>query len=380
MPTFRHFVAFLLLAAFGCEPHAQTTDTLPLDRTRALEATGERLDVSRQTAITRAVEVAAPAVVSINVIEVRQVRVRDPFADPFFEQFFGRRRSQVVEQQVQGVGSGFIVSPEGYIVTNDHVAGQATKITVALGDGSTLEARLIGTDPASDLALLKVDSDAPLPHLSFAESGGPIVGEWAIALGNPFGLFEASEPSVTVGVVSAATRDIRAGQGQVFRDMIQTDAAINQGNSGGPLLNALGEVIGVNSAIFSPSGGSVGLGFAVPATKARRVIDELRENGTVDRSYYTGLLGYDVNARIAKALGLSEARGVLIRDVEQGSPAEASGIRPYDVMIALEGEPVGNQAEFVSALYDFRPGDTIRLTLVREGTERTVPLKIGRAE
>ncbi|MYF41639.1 MAG: trypsin-like serine protease, partial [Rhodothermaceae bacterium] len=211
---------------------------------------------SRQTAITRAVQAATPAIVSVNVIEVQLQRVlyRDPiedlFNDPFFGPFF-ERRSRVIEQPVEILGSGFVISPDGYIVTNHHVAGDAVKITVSLANGQTLDADLIGTDKATDLALLKVSTDEPLEYLRFSSEPEPIIGEWAIALGNPFGLFEAAAPTVTVGVISAAERDLGIQDGHILNDMIQTDAAINWGNSGGPLINALGEVIGVNTAIYT---------------------------------------------------------------------------------------------------------------------------------
>lgn len=227
----RVFVVLLLIVStFGCTHRArsqQQTDVLrPLpQRVEVPPNVNETLYQGRQTAITRAVEAAAPAIVSVNVIEVQRVHYRDPFAaffnDPVFRQYFEDRRSRVVERKVQNLGSGFVLSPDGYIVTNDHVVGNATKITVSFPDGRTLDARLIGTDQASDLALIKVDPEGVLPYLAFAENGQAIVGEWAIALGNPFGLFEAAEPTVTVGVVSATGRDLGSRDGRIYRDMIQ---------------------------------------------------------------------------------------------------------------------------------------------------------------
>ncbi len=381
-----HRLALATLAVFafvGCNQYAssQQEPSRPPQRVEA-PAPGEVNDQiyqSRQTAITRAVQAATPAVVSVNVIEVQQVRYRDPFADPWFEYFFGRRRSRVYEQQVQSLGSGFVISPDGYIVTNDHVAGNATKITVAFPDGATLEGRLIGTDPATDIALVKVDPPEPLPYLKFSEETAPLVGEWVIALGNPFGLFEAAEPTVTVGVVSATGRDLESTQdGRIYREMIQTDAAINRGNSGGPLVNALGEVIGVNTAIYSESGGSIGIGFAVPAERVTRIVRELQQQGRVDRSYYTGLRGRDVTPRIAQVLELAEARGILVQDVEPESPAEQAGFRPYDIIVSFEGRPIKNLADFQALLYDYRPGDTVRIGVLREGRDREIPMRLGR--
>lgn len=386
--TMKRSVLFLLpaLVFLGSSQLACSQQTRPVPPPQRVEApadedVNEQISRSRQTAITRAVEAVKPAVVSVNVIEVRRVAYRDPFADPFFE-FFGlqRRQSRILEREVQGLGSGFVISPDGYIVTNDHVAGNATKITVSFPDGKTLDARLVGTDPATDIALLKVDPDEPLPYLEFSKSGPPIVGEWVIALGNPFGLFEAADPTVTVGVVSATGRDLQVERrGTIYRDMIQTDAAINRGNSGGPLVNALGEVIGVNSAIYSESGGSIGIGFAVPADKARRIIEELREKGFIDRSYYTGLAVMNVDERIARALRLERASGAFIRDVDPGSPAEAAGLLPYDVIIEIEGERITNSNDYVARIYDFRPGDTVGVTVLRDGKPRDLNLRIGRA-
>ena len=368
------FLLFLLVTGIGlgCEQPA-----LSQQRVEAVES---QLGASRRTAITRAVEVATPAVVSINVLEVQQVRYRNPFAgDPFFENFFGRRPDRVVEREVQGVGSGFVISPDGYIVTNDHVAGNATKITIAFPDGKQLDAKLVGSDPESDVALLKVEPEMPLAHMMFTQEDEPIVGEWAIALGNPFGLFEAAEPSVTVGVVSAVGRDFQPQEGRIFRDMVQTDAAINQGNSGGPLVNAVGEVIGMNTFIYSRSGGSVGLGFAVPAWRVQRIVAELRETGTVDRSFYTGLSVRPLSERVSRALGLDDSlRGLIVDGVDPDSPASKSGIQTYDVVTSIQGDPVTSPAEANTILRGYRAGETIRLSIVREGKAMEVALTLVR--
>lgn len=335
----------------------------------------------RKTAITRAVEKASPAVVSVNVIERR--RIRDPryqYYDDEYVRFF-LRRSPYREQRVQGTGSGFVISSDGYVVTNEHVLGQAETIEVLFPDGRTLTAEPVGRDRATDLALIKVDSEQPLPTVEFDTTGAPIVGEWVIALGNPFGLFEATQPSVTVGVVSATGRNLHAEHdGRLYRDMIQTDAAVNRGNSGGPLVNATGQVIGVNTAIYSDSGGSIGLGFAVPAERAVQILEELREEGSVDRSYYTGLLTESVTPRIARALNLDRNNGVLVHDYDSSSPAAESGIQVYDVIVEVEGTPVKSREDYVARLYDFRPGDTVRLRVLRDGTMEEVQLRIGRQE
>ena len=379
----RLFLVLLSLGIISCSQQAQSqqaVESTPVTENEdLLEQTNDRLFESRQNAITRAIEKASPAVVSVNVIEVQRFRYSDPFAgDPWMEFFFGRRRSRIYERQVQSVGSGFVISPDGYIVTNEHVAHNAAQITVALMDGSTLEAELIGRDEVTDLALLKVEPGEPLPHLEFTESGQPIPGEWAIALGNPFGLFEASEPTVTVGVISGVGRDFQPQENRIYRDMIQTDASINQGNSGGPLINALGEVIGVNTFIYSQSGGSIGLGFAVPAYKVREIVDELKRNGQVDRSYYTGLRGFDVNSRIARALGMTEVKGFIVRDVDPNSPAETAGFKAYDVVLGFDDEPIDNQLDLAARLYDFRPGDVVRIDVLRDGRMIRLTMQIGR--
>ncbi len=385
MVSIRFTALFLIgILGIGCNRNAnsqQQVESPAVLPAPSLDEVTDQLYETRTNAITRVVETASPAVVSVNVMAVQRVQYRDPFSDPWMEFFYGRSRSRVYEQQVQSVGSGFVISPDGYIVTNEHVAHNAAKITVAFMDGATLDATLIGSDEASDLALIKVEPPEPLPHLSFATNGQAIPGEWAIALGNPFGLFEAAEPTVTVGVVSGTGRDFQPQENRIYRDMIQTDAAINQGNSGGPLINALGEVIGVNTFIYtSGGGGSIGLGFAVPADKAMRIVEELKATGQVDRSYYTGLRGWDVNERIAKALGLTEQRGFVVRDVDPGSPADAAGFKPYDVILTFEDEPIAGQVDLAARLTDFRPGDSVHLGVFREGKMYKVEMQLGRQD
>lgn len=366
----------------GCQQNAQSQEELKSAEPSA--SVNESITQSRQTAITRAVQAATPAIVSVNVIEVRRVLYRDPldnlFNDPFFGQFFSERQSRVIEQHFENLGSGFVISPDGYIVTNHHLAGDAVKITVSLANGQTLDADLIGADKATDLALLKVSTNEPLEYLRFSSEPEPIVGEWAIALGNPFGLFEAAAPSVTVGVVSAAERDLGIEKGHILHDMIQTDAAINSGNSGGPLINALGEVIGVNTALYTKDGGSIGLGFAVPAEKAQRIVAELQEHGRVDRSYYTGISFVEVTKDIAEALDFEDTRGLLVAEVDRNSPAEKAGLKPYDLITAIQDELVADQDDYVARVFDFRPGDTVTYHILRDNRELELSLQIGRTE
>ncbi len=385
--TLHPLIYLAALLIIGCQdiprqdsPINALPGVLPSD---SLEVANYKVALGRRNAITRAVEMATPAIVSVNVIGVQRLRVQDPisdfFSDPFFGQFFERRRPRIVERQVKNLGSGFLISPDGFVVTNDHVVAAATAITVSLPSGETLDARLVGSDAASDLALVKVESQEALPYLDLQPDEDAIVGEWAIALGNPFGLFEAADPTVTVGVVSGTGRHLGQQSGRIYRDMIQTDASINRGNSGGPLLNALGRVIGVNTAIYSESGGSVGLGFAVPARKASRIVDELRNYGQVDRAYYTGLHGVNVNERIARALELETPHGVLIEAVQPRSPADEAGILQYDVIVALQGVAVSDHDDYIARLHDFRPGDTLTHSVVRAGTRIKLNLQVGRA-
>lgn len=366
--SLRHvFIALIVFGLTGCDRPVRSQQSFGGDTDGGRMSIQDSIATGRLNAITHAVEVATPAVVSVNVTQVQRVRSSQLYNDPFYEFFFGRQRSRVMERQVKNMGSGFVLSPDGYIVTNDHVAGEAVSITVAFPDGRTLEAELIGSDPTTDLALLKVYPEDDLPYLEFEMSSGPIVGEWAIALGNPFGLFEAAEPTVTVGVVSATGRDLQPQQNRFYLDMIQTDAAINRGNSGGPLLNAMGRVIGVNTAIYTESGGSIGIGFAVPAERAVRILDEIREKGYVDRAYYTGLRGRSMTERIAQALRLSEARGVFVEEIDPASPADEAGFMPYDVIVSMGGTSIENLDSFRAALIEYRPGDRVEFGLYRDG-------------
>ena len=374
----RLFVYLGVLLCMGCGNRAasQEQEAAPVPQPVAVPPT-DSISNSRQNAITRAVRTVTPAIVSINVIELQRVVYRSPMSgfwdDPFFSQFFADREGI---REVEGLGSGFVISPDGYIVTNDHVAGDAKRITVSLSDGRTLEAELVGTDAISDLALIKVNPPAPLPYLEFAQDEAPIVGEWAIALGNPLGLFEATEPSVTVGVVSAVGRDLGQKQEHFYYGMIQTDAAINVGNSGGPLVNALGQVIGVNTAIVSEGGGSDGLGFAVPSSKVQRIIAQLQANGAVDRAYYSGLSFIDFASVTDHPQ--ANARGVVVAKVDAGSPAAEAGFRVNDVVIAVEGENVSDFNDYRARIYDFLPGDVLSYRVVRDESPMQLTLRIDR--
>jgi serine protease Do len=334
----------------------------------------DNISNSRQNAITRTVASASPAVVGINVTEVRQYRQWSPWGDdPFFRQFFGDR---VYTQRVQGLGSGFIISADGYILTNDHVAGNAKEITVTLTNGTKYNAKLIGTDQVSDIALLKIEAKE-LPFIRLGNSDDVITGEWVIALGNPFGLFDISDkPTVTVGVVSATGMNLRAQEGRVYKGMIQTDAAINSGNSGGPLVNSVGEVIGVNSVIFTPNQGSIGLGFAIPINRVKSIVAELKRSGKIDREWYTGLEIQTVDVRVARYFGLDKAEGVIVSDVKRGSPGDRAGFRVGDIILKANGEQVADEAALSAIVNDLRVGDVVKMSVVRDRKAMELRLKL----
>ncbi len=338
---------------------------------------------SRQTAITRAVSVVSPAVVSVNVTKINKYIQRSPYdADPFFRQFFPELFSgRVIERPVKSLGSGFIISSDGYIVTNEHVVGNGTEIIVAMGDGEEYKAELVGKDHINDVALLKIDKEN-LPYIRFGNSDRVLIGEWAIALGNPFGLFTSNQPTVTVGVISAVNRDFSPFDGRVYEDMLQTDAAINSGNSGGPLCNAEGEVIGMNTFIFTGdenSKGSVGIGFAIPSNHIREVVEKLKKRGTGDRDIWIGLYGINLNNYLARLIGFPSTSGVLIKRIDKHSPAEKAGVELGDVIVAINGIRISStqMASQVIQDSDVVVGDPLHLLLWRAGKqiEKTIVLE-----
>lgn len=334
---------------------------------------------SRRNAIVRAVEEAKPAVVSISATRIEEYVLVDPF-EWFFPELRKFRR-RIRRESPPWMGSGFIVSPKGYIWTNEHVVHGADKIVVHLPDGREFKAKLVGADESSDIAVLKIKG-RDLPYVKLGNSDDVIVGEWAIAIGNPFGDIIKGEPTVTVGVISATGRNFGVQSGRVYRNMIQTDAAINRGNSGGPLVNALGEVIGINTFIYTGSRweiGSVGIGFAIPINKAKKVAGELVEYGRV-RPFWTGISVQDISdPALAEALGLERPEGVLVTGVEPGSPGDKAGLRPKDVIISVNGQHVGNTQEVRSAFADGMVGDVYKLEVLRFGKRLKLELKLEEA-
>jgi serine protease Do len=325
---------------------------------------------SRRTAIVVAAETVGPAVVSVNVVSTQVVRERSPFDDPFFRGFFPPRERL---RQVQNLGSGFIVSEDGYVITNQHVVSGATDIVVTLMDGRQLDAELVAGDEATDLAFLRVDGE-DLPVATLGDSDNLLIGEWVIAIGNPYGYLLADQnPSVTVGVISALGRDVQpevrgAGrQPQVWSNMIQTDAAINPGNSGGPLVNAQGEVIGVNAFIFSGTGGSIGLGFAIPINRARRALDDIVNFGSIRRPW-TGLHLAELDSED------QPPRGVEVERVDPGSPAERVDLRPGDIITQTDGRVLPSPIEWEGRLLDLPSDRPIAIIAERNGEVFSVTL------
>jgi len=330
---------------------------------------------SRRNAIVRAAQKVSPAVVSISVTQIRVYRTSSfPFRDPFIDQFFPEFRREY-RRRIKSMGSGFIIDKEGHILTNQHVVANATQIVVSLPDGRQFTGKLKGSDPATDLAVLQIKArDLPVVHLG--DSDGIIIGEWAIAIGNPFGfLISDSKPTVTVGVISAVNRDFEPRGGHIYQRMIQTDAAINPGNSGGPLVNAAGEVIGINAFIFTESGGSLGIGFAIPINTAKRVIKELLKYGRV-RQVWTGLRVQRVDRLIAESLGLSQAQGVIISQIDQGSPGEKAGLEVGDVITEVNDHPIRGEKEIREAFYTAQAGDEFKLKVWRKGKTLEKRLKV----
>ncbi|PWR22359.1 DegQ family serine endoprotease [Zavarzinia compransoris] len=295
-----------------------------------------------------------------------------PFEE-FFKDFLERQgRGNAEPRKVTSLGSGFVIDPSGVIVTNNHVIQDAEEITVTLSDGTKLPAELRGKDPKTDVAVLVVKPSKPLPFVNFGDSDKARVGDWVLAIGNPFGL----GGSVSAGIISARNRDINAGP---YDDFIQTDAAINRGNSGGPLFNMDGEVIGINTAIYSPSGGSVGIGFSVPSALARQVVAQLREFGETRRGWL-GVRIQTVTDEIAESLTLDKARGALVAGVDEKGPAAEAGIQAGDVILTFDGKPVTDMRSLPRVVAETRIGATVPVTVWRDGKEKGLQVKVGQLD
>lgn len=321
-----------------------------------------------------------PAVVSVKV-KVEQASATADDSEQFqmpdlppghpLEKFFRQFREQGQKGQRQfgmSQGSGFFISADGYVVTNNHVVDNAVEVSLSTDDGQTLDATVIGKDAKTDLALLKVKQAGTYPFVDFA-GDAPRVGDWVVAVGNPFGL----GGTVTAGIVSARGRDIGAGP---YDDFIQIDAAVNRGNSGGPTFNLNGDVVGVNTAIYSPSGGNVGIAFAVPSETVKTVIAALKENGSVERGYL-GVQIQPVTQDIADSLALKDTKGALVAETQPDTPASEAGIKPGDVILSVNGEVMAGPKEVTKRISQIKPGDTVKVTLMRDGKEQTLNVRLG---
>jgi Do/DeqQ family serine protease len=316
-----------------------------------------------------AVAATAPAVISVVASKLTRERRNPLFDDPFFRRFFDGGEEQPTVRRESSLGSGVIVDPNGYVLTNHHVIEGASEIRLALGDGREVPARIVGVDPDTDLAVLQAGGETRLPVARLGRSEDLRVGDVVLAIGNPFAVGQ----TVTMGIVSATGRD-KLGITN-FENFIQTDAAINPGNSGGALVNTHGEIVGINTAIFSRSGGSHGIGFAIPAQIARTVMAEIIRHGRVIRGWL-GITGQDLSAPLAESLGLLDVRGILVSGVLQEGPADSAGIAAGDVITAIEGQPIAASADLLNRVAAYKPGTEVAIEVLREKMPLTLRVRI----
>ena len=336
----------------------------------------EAIESLRQTgkAFSSVARRVSPAVVFVRVERRRESPFHDsPFDEELLRRFFGMPRDIPQERTEVGQGSGFIFSKDGYILTNNHVVGDADRMTVRLVDGREFAATLVGTDPPTDVAVIRIETEDELPILELGDSSALEVGEWVLAIGNPFGLSH----TLTVGVVSATGRS-SIGLAD-YENFIQTDAAINPGNSGGPLVNLDAEVVGINTAIFSQTGGSMGIGFAIPINMARAIQKQLVERGEVTRGFL-GVVIQNLTPALADSFGVEGHKGALVAELTPNSPAVRAGIRQGDIILGMDGEAVKNVAELRNRIALTAPGSKARFRILRDGRERTVSVEIGKLD
>jgi serine protease DegQ len=317
---------------------------------------------------SEAAKKATPSVVNISA--TRQVKRRNPLLDdPAFQRFFGERFSLPQETQLS-LGSGVIVSRDGYILTNDHVVEGVSDIQVTLGDGRTVPGKIVGTDPDTDLAVVRVNATGLMP-VTFGSSDQAKVGDIVLAIGDPFSVGQ----TVTMGIISAVGREI--GPSSPFSNFIQTDAAINPGNSGGALVDTTGNLIGINTLIFSRSGGYQGIGFAIPVSLAKKVMEQIIETGSVTRGWF-GVEVADISPELAESLGLKGTRGAIVGAIERGSPAEKSGMKLGDVIVVINGKPVDNSTAALNAIAAVPPGKSAPVRVVRRNLEMSLDVMVGK--
>ncbi|SFE13300.1 Do family serine endopeptidase [Nitrosomonas sp. Nm166] len=334
----------------------------------AVREVAPAVDAERPDSYARAAEIAMPAVVNI----FTRKEIKEPshplLDDPVFRKFFGEQ-FESRPRRTSSLGSGVIVSPNGYILTNHHVVEAADEVEVALVDGRKAKASIIGSDPESDLAVLKVNLK-DLPAITFGQSQQVKVGDVVLAVGNPFGVGQ----SVTMGIVSALSRS-QVGI-NIFEDFIQTDAAVNPGNSGGALTDTSGNLIGINTAIYSRSGGSLGIGFAIPIHAAKQIMEQIIQSGGVIRGWL-GVSMQDITLELAESFGLESSIGTLVASVLRDGPADKAGIKPGDILVAVEGKPIKNSSEMLNLVAALPPGETVTVTVVRGKQEKSIQIKVG---
>ncbi len=326
------------------------------------------VDTERSDSYAKAAEIAMPSVVNIFTSKEISEPAHPLLNDPALRKFFGEQ-SETRPRRTSSLGSGVIVSSSGYILTNHHVIEAADEVEVALVDGRKAKASMIGSDPESDLAVLKIQLN-DLPAITFGQSQQVKVGDVVLAVGNPFGVGQ----SVTMGIVSALSRS-RVGI-NTFENFIQTDAAVNPGNSGGALTDTSGNLIGINTAIYSRTGGSLGIGFAIPTHVAKQIMEQIIQSGSVIRGWL-GVSMQDMTEDLAESFGLDDLTGSLIAGVLKDGPADQAGIKPGDILIAVEGKPVKSTSELLNLVAALPPGDTVTVTVIRSRQEKSIPIKVG---
>jgi serine protease Do len=373
------FLAAIAVSLTACsgngtsQPSPATVQSAPQAQAAAQKTAAPAINLT--TAIERVAQETIPAVVHIEITEHQQVA--NPFYqyrnDPFFKYFFGlpKKMPKELQRELMGLGTGMIIDSQGHILTNYHVVGGANKIQVTLADGSQYPAEVVGTDPKTDLGVIKISAPKPLPHVMFANSDDVKVGQWVVAIGHPRGL----DQTVTQGIISATHRTGITDPND-YQDFLQTDAPINPGNSGGPLLNLQGQVVGVNSAILSQSGGFEGIGFAIPSNMATHVAQELITSGKVERGWI-GLSGQDLNPELAKTFGLASPKGVLVADVMSGGPADKAGIKRGDVILDYQGAEVPDAATLRNDVAEAKIGQEATFTVWRSDQKQEIRVQIG---
>ncbi len=353
-----------------------------------LDRANDDIISQRSSVFTRTVAQCSPAIVGINVTEVLQIEQQySNYNDPLFEYFFGRRNRQPEEYQVENLGSGYIISPDGYILTNHHVAGNASKVVVTMTDGKKYNAKIVGADMVSDVCLLKIDGQN-LPYMKLGNSDNIMVGEWVLAFGNPFGLFARNtKPTVTVGIVSnncVSFVQPDKPYNRIYKNMIQTDAAISSGNSGGPLVNAMGEVIGMNTIIWSTAqssegAGSIGIGFAIPINRVKNIVDRLIKDGSIDRTFELGMEVRDIDRNLARYIGTNLTEAVVVYSFNNYSPAKQAGFALGDIITEIDGTKITKTEDYYLIMNDAAFGDVLDCKVIRDGREVNIRLELKKS-